>query len=34
MMTPIPRAWQASTKCMKSSGVPNRLVGAKYPVAW
>ncbi len=28
-------AWcSTSTSSMKSSGVPNREVGAKYPVVW
>ena len=32
--TPMPRWWNASIKNMKSSGLPKRLVGAKYPVIW
>ena len=28
----MPCRWHASTKYLKSSGVPNRLVGAKKPV--
>jgi hypothetical protein len=33
-MTPIPRWWRWSTNQAKSSGVPNRWVGAKKPVTW
>ena len=32
--TPIPLAWHASMKALNSSGVPNRLVGAKKPMTW
>ena len=30
----MPAWWQASTKYLKSSGGPKRLVGAKKPVTW
>jgi hypothetical protein len=33
-MTPMPLWWRTSMRHMRSWGVPQRLVGAKYPVVW
>jgi len=33
-ITPMPARCRVSTRNLKSSGVPKRLVGAKKPVTW